>query len=165
VAKQRGDRRFAGQSCGFRAILGDPCEVEVRDEVVRVGALEDDHLQLVVCVRVLNERDKVVNERRAEKVHRRRRDLGKQDPAVGVDLEGRHLDVPHPSFEHRQRELLTRRPHAAQRCVLLSSAFCPIEVNVSTSTASSVPYRSVAEFATHGRSSGPYGKSRVNPAR
>ena len=45
VAKQQRDGSFAGQLRGLRPVLRDPRQVDVRDEVVGVGALEHQHLE------------------------------------------------------------------------------------------------------------------------
>ena len=67
VVEQEGDRRFAGQLGGLRPVLGDPGQVDVRDEVVGVGGAEHEHLERVVGLGSLNERDQITDQLGAQK--------------------------------------------------------------------------------------------------
>ena len=92
VAKQQRDGRFAGQLRRFRPVLRDPRQVDVRDEVVGIGALEHEHLERLVRLGSLQQGDEIADELGAEKVHRRGRDLDEEDSPV--DLRGECLERP-----------------------------------------------------------------------
>jgi hypothetical protein len=55
MAKHEGDRRLADQLRRLRPVVRDSRHVDVRDEVVGVGAREHEHLQRVVRLGSLNE--------------------------------------------------------------------------------------------------------------
>jgi len=73
-------RRLAGQLRRGLPVLGDPVQIDVGDEVVRIAA----RVHAVVCLGHLHERDEVPNELRTEQVHGRREDLGEQHAALPV---------------------------------------------------------------------------------
>jgi hypothetical protein len=53
--------------------------IDVRDEVLRIGAAEHHHADFVVGLGALDERDQVADQLRPEQVHGRRRDLREPD--------------------------------------------------------------------------------------
>ena len=79
MAKQEGDRPFAGQLRRLRSVLIDPGQVDVWDEVVGIGALEHEHLDLVVGLGALDEGDQIANQRGPQQVHRRGRNFRDED--------------------------------------------------------------------------------------
>jgi hypothetical protein len=92
VAKQQRDGSFAGQLRGLRPVLRDPRQVDVRDEVVGVRALEHQHLERRVRFGSLNQGDEITDEFGPEKIHRRGDDLGEEDSSV--DVRGECLEGP-----------------------------------------------------------------------
>src|SRR5262245_16507840 len=48
ISKQQADRCFASQFRRLFAVFPDPVDIDVRDEVIGVGALEDEYLDLFV---------------------------------------------------------------------------------------------------------------------
>jgi hypothetical protein len=87
MSEQRGDRGLAGQLGRLGAVLGDPFEVDVRDEVVRVGAREHDDAARRVRLGALDQGDEVTDELGAEEVHGRGRDLDEEDARVDPHVE------------------------------------------------------------------------------
>jgi hypothetical protein len=81
-----------GQLRGLRPVLRDPRQVDVRDEVVGVGAVEHQHLERLVRFGSLNQGDEIADEFGPEKVHRRGGDLGEEDSSV--DVRGDCLEGP-----------------------------------------------------------------------
>ena len=81
VVEQQRKRWLARQPRCLGPILGDPCHVDVGDEVVRVGALEHQDPDAVIGLGLLDQRDQVANQPRRQKIHRRRRDLDEHDSA------------------------------------------------------------------------------------
>jgi hypothetical protein len=61
MAKQEGDRRFAGQFRRLRPVLVDPGHVDVGDEVVGIGTLEHEHLEGVASLGSLDEGDQIAD--------------------------------------------------------------------------------------------------------
>src|SRR5262249_19584932 len=86
IAEQRGDRRLAGEPRRFLPVLLDAREIDVRDEVIGVGAREHEHLEPVVCLGLRDQRDEVSDELRAEEIHGRRRDLDEQHGLLALVL-------------------------------------------------------------------------------
>ena len=64
------------------SVLRDPRQVDMRDEVVGVAALEHQHPACVVGFGSLDHRDEIANQLRAEEVHRRSEDLGEEHRPV-----------------------------------------------------------------------------------
>jgi hypothetical protein len=62
VVEQQRDRRLAGQLRRLLAVLRDPRQVHVGDEVVRVGAREHEHLDSGVGFRALDQRDQIADQ-------------------------------------------------------------------------------------------------------
>jgi hypothetical protein len=77
-----------GEHCSLGSVLGNPRQVDVRDEVVVVSALDDDNLQGVVPFHIAGQRDNVTNELGAEEVHRRSCDLREQHRTFGARGDG-----------------------------------------------------------------------------
>jgi hypothetical protein len=92
VAEQGSDGGFAGQLRRLGPVLGDPRQIDVRDEVVRVGAREHDDVARGVRLGALDQGDEVTDELGPEKVHRRRRDLGNDD--ARIDAHADRLERP-----------------------------------------------------------------------
>ena len=82
MAEQERDRRYASQLRRFLSILRDSRQVDVRDEVVGVAALEHEHLVFVVGFGSLDQGDEVANQLGAEEVDRRSEDLGEEHRPV-----------------------------------------------------------------------------------
>src|SRR6476619_4249512 len=59
VMKQESNRGFSGQLRRFRSVFFDSGHIDVRNEVVRVAAFEDDDLNRLVGLGLLNERDQI----------------------------------------------------------------------------------------------------------
>jgi hypothetical protein len=87
MAKQEGDRRLADQFRRLFPVRRDSSHVDVRDEVVGVGAPEHEHLQRVVRLGALNERDQVADQLGPEEIHRRGRDLREDSGPVDMHCE------------------------------------------------------------------------------
>ena len=79
VAEQDSERRFAGQLRRRFPVFPDPRHVDVGNEVVRVGALEHQHLDGAVGLGLLDEGDQIADQCRPQKIHRRGRDFGEQN--------------------------------------------------------------------------------------
>ena len=97
--KKEGDRRFAGQLCSLLTVRLDPGDVDVGNEVVRVGAPEDEHADGVVGLGSLDERNQIADQVGPQKVHRRGRNAREQDglfPTNGERLEIHGTSSPHP---------------------------------------------------------------------
>ena len=62
MTEQESDRGFAGQLRRLGPVLGGPGEIDVRDEVVGVGACEHEYLARAVCLDTLNQGDEVTDE-------------------------------------------------------------------------------------------------------
>jgi hypothetical protein len=62
MAKQKPDRRFAGQLRGFRPVLFDPGHVDVGNEIVGVRALEHEHPRRLVGLGALDEGDEITHQ-------------------------------------------------------------------------------------------------------
>ena len=61
IAEQDGDRGLAGQLRRLLPILADPRYVDVRDEIVGVGAREHEYLDRAVGLGSLNQRDQIAD--------------------------------------------------------------------------------------------------------
>ena len=88
VAEQERDRRYTGEFRRFLPVLRDSRQVDMRDEVVRVAALEHQHLVCVVCFGSLDQGDEIANQLRAEEIHGWSEDLRKQNRPVYVHGDG-----------------------------------------------------------------------------
>ena len=62
MAKQEGDRRFAGQFRRLLPVLFNARHVDMGNEVVRVRTLEHEHANGIVALGLLNERDEIANQ-------------------------------------------------------------------------------------------------------
>ena len=71
MAKQEGDRGFAGQFRRLRPVLVDPGHVDVGDEVVGIGTLEHENLEGVVSLGSLDEGDQIADQFGSQKIHGR----------------------------------------------------------------------------------------------
>ena len=92
VAKQQSDGSFSTQLRGFLPVLRDLCQVDVRDEVVGVGAPEHQHLECLVCLGSLDKGDEITDQLGPEKVHRRGGNLGEENSPV--ETHGERLERP-----------------------------------------------------------------------
>lgn len=70
MTKQEGDRGFADQPRRLPVLL-DPGHVDVRNEVVELGALEHEHADSVVRLGLLMEGDQFADQLRPQKIHGR----------------------------------------------------------------------------------------------
>src|SRR5262249_30756046 len=61
ITKQQGERRFAGQLRRLRSVLVDFGHVDVGNEIVGVGALEHEHLDGLIRLSSLYERDQIAD--------------------------------------------------------------------------------------------------------
>ena len=93
MTKQESDRRFADQLRRLVPVLFDPVYVDVGDEIVRVGAPEDEHLDIVVGLGSPNEGDQVAHQRRPQKIHRRGGDIDEQNRAFLAYFKGLEIRV------------------------------------------------------------------------
>ena len=84
VAKEETEGRFPGELHGRLAVSFDLRDVDVRNEIVRVCALEYEHLGCVVGLRLLKDGNQVADELRAQEIHGRGSDLGEQNGAVAL---------------------------------------------------------------------------------
>ena len=109
MAKQKGNRRFAGQLRCLRPVLPDPGQVDVGDEVVRIGALEHEHLDGVVGLGALNEGDQIADQFGAEEIHRRRRDRRRTGRRLSA-CETLSVSRGEPTLGSTLTPLLPRRP-------------------------------------------------------
>ena len=101
IAKQQADRRFAGQLRRLLPVLVDPGHVDVGNEIVGVGALEHEHLDGVVGLGSLDERDQIADQLGPEKIHRRGRNLREQDGPFLAHFERLVFQVIFgPAFSH-----------------------------------------------------------------
>jgi hypothetical protein len=64
------ERRLASQFRRLLSIFRDPRYVDVGDKVVLIGAFENENPDTVVSLGLLEERDKVADQFRTQKVHR-----------------------------------------------------------------------------------------------
>src|SRR5262245_25771852 len=87
AAKQDGHRRFARQPGGLLPVFADPRHIDVRNEVIGVGAREDDHVAGLVGLGALNQRNEVADQFDPEKIHRRCRDVHQHHGPVLTDSE------------------------------------------------------------------------------
>ena len=87
MAKQEGDRRFAGQLRRLLPVLFDPGHVDVGNEIVGVGALEHEHLDGVVGLGSLNEGDQIADQFGPQKIHGRGRNFREQNGPFLAHLE------------------------------------------------------------------------------
>ena len=87
MAKQKPDRCFAGQLRRLLPVLFDPGHVDVGNEIVGVGALEHEHLDGVVGLGLLNERDQIADQFRPQEIHRRGRNIHEQNRSFPTHLE------------------------------------------------------------------------------
>jgi hypothetical protein len=62
MTEQEGDGRFAGQLRRLLPVLFDPRHVDLRNEIILVGARENEHLAGVVGLGLLNEGDQIANQ-------------------------------------------------------------------------------------------------------
>jgi hypothetical protein len=72
VPEQDADRGFAGELRCFLSILFYAGDVDMWNEVIRIGAPEDEHPHGSVAFRLLDQRDKVADQIGPEKIHGRR---------------------------------------------------------------------------------------------
>src|SRR6476660_9272479 len=79
IAKQQAQRWLAGQLRRRFPVPSNPGDIDVGNEIVSVGTLEDDHLHIVICLSLLNERYQVANEFRPQQIDRRSRNLSEED--------------------------------------------------------------------------------------
>jgi hypothetical protein len=104
VVEQKGKRRLACQLRRLGSVVVYPCQVDVGDEVVGVGALEHEHLDGVVGLRLLNQGDEIANQFGRQEVHGRRPNLHEQNgPLVvhGERLENHRISfLVAPAAEH-----------------------------------------------------------------
>jgi hypothetical protein len=103
VVKQERDRRLAGQLRRLLPVLIDPGHVDMRNEVVGVGAAEHEHLDGVVGLGSLNEGDQVADEFGPEQIHGRGRDLREQNGPLLAH--GERVEYHGISFQHAWRAL------------------------------------------------------------
>ncbi len=68
---RRAIERFAGELRRLFPVLFDPRHVDVGNEIVRVGALEHEHLEGFVGLGPLNERDQITDQFGSQKIHGR----------------------------------------------------------------------------------------------
>ena len=115
MAKQKTDRRFADKLRRLLPVLLDLGHVDVGNEIIRVRALEYDHLDGVVGLGALDERDQIADQPGSQKIHRRGRNLHEQDGPFLVYLERLVFQVVFGPACFRCR---LRR--ATARCLLLS---------------------------------------------
>ena len=87
MAKQEADRRFASELHRFLPVLVDLGHVDVRNEIVGIGAREDDYAGGFVRLRELNQRDQIANELGSEQIHGRSRERGEEHACVSVRLD------------------------------------------------------------------------------
>jgi len=71
MAKKKGYRRFAGQLRRLLSVLFDAGHVDMRDEIVGVGTSEYEHLDGVVGLSLLNERNQIADQFWPQKIHGR----------------------------------------------------------------------------------------------
>jgi hypothetical protein len=95
MAEQERQRGFADQLGRLGPVLRDLGQVDVRDEVVGVGAAEDHDLARVVALGMLDQRDEVADERCPEEVHRRASMSTKTTPRSIWTLSVSNLQDPH----------------------------------------------------------------------
>ena len=102
MAKQKTDRRFADKLRRLLPVLLDLGHVDVGNEIIRVGALEYEHLDRVVGLGALDERDQIANQLGSQKIHRRSRNLHEQDGPFLAYLERFVFQVVvfGPAFSH-----------------------------------------------------------------
>ena len=88
MAKQEGDRRFAGQLRRAFPVLADSEHVDMGDEVVGIRTREHEDLDGIVAFGSLNDRDQVGHQFGPQQVHRRGIDRCEQNRAFVSDVEG-----------------------------------------------------------------------------
>ena len=81
IAEEKPQGRFARELRGAVPVFGDTSQVDVGDEVVGVSALEHDHADGAVGLRLLDEGDKVRDQFGSNEIHRRRCDIHEEDSA------------------------------------------------------------------------------------
>src|SRR5215468_4952666 len=62
TAEKKADRRFTDELRRLLPVLFDPGHVDMGDEIVGVGTLEDEYLDGVVGLSLLNERDQIADQ-------------------------------------------------------------------------------------------------------
>src|SRR6185295_14452335 len=72
VPKDLADRGISVEPRCRLAVLLDPSNVNVGNEVVRISAFEYEHLDRLIGLGLLNERDQIADEFRPLKIHGRR---------------------------------------------------------------------------------------------
>ena len=87
MAKQERDRRFAVKLRRLLPVLFDLGHVDVGNEIVGVGALEHEHLEGVVGLGSLNERDQIADQLGPQKIHGRGRNFHEQNGPFPAHLE------------------------------------------------------------------------------
>src|ERR1041384_3585089 len=80
-------RSIAIEFGGGFPVLFDSRHVYVSNKVVGVGALEHNHLTVIVSFGSLNKRDEIADQLRPQQIHWRRRDLNEQNAAFPAHLE------------------------------------------------------------------------------
>jgi hypothetical protein len=96
ITKQKPDRCLAGQLRRLRPVPGDSIQVDMGDEIVGVGTLEDKHPDSVISLGVLNQRDQITDQLGSQEIHRRRHDLRKQNAPFLADIQRFESDRKRP---------------------------------------------------------------------
>ena len=107
MTEEKRDRRFTRQLCGLLAVLRDTGDIDVGNEIIGVGALEYEHLDGVVGLSLVDERNQIADQFRPQKVHRRRGNFHEQDGSFREDCE---------SFERQISLRLAISEHVLQVC-------------------------------------------------
>src|SRR5580700_6034123 len=128
IAEEKPQGRFAGELRGAVPVFGDPVQVDVGDEVIGVSALEHDHADVVVGLRLLDEGDKVSDQFGSDEIQWRRRDIHEEDAAFTAH---RHcLKRPQHGYLLRNTALQTVR---AYLITASTAASCGIHSNFANS--------------------------------